>query len=105
MESQNELTRFGAKFKTIIARGGELATLDFIAEPDQGAAVAQLLKVLDAAFELEVDGQVFLPVKVGYLKFNGDGKVYVRLIADTKDQIQYLQTRVDREVNLRAVTK
>lgn len=98
------VTEFQAKLKTIIARGGEVSTLDFLVEPAWMVAIAPLLKFIDTAFVLTVDG-VDVWAKVGYLKFNGDGRVYVRLLADTKETIQQLQSKIDREISVEVKTK
>lgn len=99
------LTSFNAKFKTIIARSGDgIASLDFVAESDATVQVIPLLQVLDASFELVVD-ELKMAAGVGYLKFDGKGRTYVRLTADVRDVVRDLQAKVERVVALEVMVK
>lgn len=101
-----ELTKiaaFNAKFKTIIVKSGDgIALLDFVTEDAAGAA--GLLQGIGDAFELKVD-EIGLASVVGYLKFNGDGKNYVRLSVDIHGSAGALQDKVDHDVRLEAWAK
>lgn len=99
------VAEFHAKFKTLVAKDGATASLDFVSDPEWTAQVASLLKLLGSAFELNIDGQIFVSAIVGQIKFNGDGRAYTRLIADTKDQVQYLQAKLDRDVSVEVSVK